>query len=310
MGWAGPLACRYLADLGADVLKIEFEREAGLVARHRLAARRRPDAAGAAAQLHVREPQQARPRPRPRRPGRPCGRQARDRRLATWCSTTRGRASWKSSGWRAPAQRALEPGGGLDRHAAVRPHRAAGGPARLRLDRRAGFGHAVRQRPRGVAADPAARGVRRPGGWPLRRGGGAGRALRPRAAGRRRHRALPGRVPVPGRLGRADRRARGRRALPSRRQPPPGDVAVLRGARRWRGGGLACGRRGQRRGVAGARAALSGGRTGGRRVAGDAGRPQGARGRDRGGDRRVGGGARTRAPRPPSCRRRAWRRPT
>ena len=126
-------------------------RQAGLVARLGSPPRHLPAADGAAAQLHVREPGQARPRPRPRQGGRPTG-AGGDRPGPTWCWTTRAPASW--SGWASarPISAGSTPASSSDLHAAVRPHRPPGGPSRLRLDRGAGLRHAVRQRSRRLGA--------------------------------------------------------------------------------------------------------------------------------------------------------------
>ena len=92
MGWAGPLAGRYLADLGADVLKIESSAQAGLVARL--------DPVPGADPTPLELPRNFMCVNRNKRgldldladPGELARRQGGDRAPRTWCSTTRARA--------------------------------------------------------------------------------------------------------------------------------------------------------------------------------------------------------------------------
>ena len=177
MGWAGPLAARYLADLGADVLKIE--------------SRTRPDWWRGWEVLEAQDP-----------PLHESCRSASCRStgpsggldLATWQTTQQGKAAAEANhpplrpGHREPGPGGDGPAGPrasrsapaetrrrLHRHAAVWAKRAAIGAAGLWIDGRASLGDAFRQRPHRLGAQHAACGLWRSGGRPLRGGGGADR---------------------------------------------------------------------------------------------------------------------------------------
>ncbi len=240
MGWAGPLAGRYLGDLGADVLKVE--------------SKVKPDWWRGWEVI-----EDADPPPTELMPNFMCVNRnkrgldidltapagiARARKLMAACDVVLenlGPGVMDRLGLpRAGGAAHCAPGRDLRRHAAIRQGWTLGWHPRLWIHRRTCLRHAVRQWRCRLAAVPAARGLWRPGGGPVRRRGGPHRAARPRAPGRRRHRALPGRMPVPAGRGRRHRRAGDGRPAAAHRQPPRDGVRLLCSPLRGRGGLAGC----------------------------------------------------------------------